>query len=166
MCQIIRKELLPQNKSDKTAYERELRNLSLLSHLKHPNIIELFCCYSYRGFHNLIFPMVDFGDLRKLLKAEERPIQFTDTALILAITDFSSALDAMHNFFAKAVDIQLTGCHHDLAPRNILVHKDSLLLADFGLSKFKDITQDSPTQFKGSRGFYIAPECQDVDGTL
>lgn len=69
-------------------------------------------------------------------------------------------------FFVNKVDIRLVGYHHDLAPKNILVNGNKLLLADFGLSNFKVTIEKSSTSFKHNRGFYIAPECQDLEGKL
>ncbi|KAM6513271.1 hypothetical protein FALCPG4_015714 [Fusarium falciforme] len=66
----------------------------------------------------------------------------------------------MHNFTSEAMDLSLSGCHHDLAPRNILIHGETFLLADFGLSTFRNAEEDSLTTFKEVRGSYIAPESQ------
>jgi serine/threonine protein kinase len=157
----------PDEDEDDQAYQHELRNLSYLTHLEHRNIVELLCSYTYRGRHNFVFPVADFGDLAKLLKMQDRPKQFSaDETFVLALAELSSALNAVHNFTAKVLGLRLTGCHHDLAPRNILVNGSSLLLADFGLSRLKDIAQNSSTSFKETRGHYIAPECQGLDGTF
>ena len=148
-------------------YLRELHNLSLLTQIKHPNIVELLCIYSYQDLHTFVFPAADHGDLEKLLEMPERPAQFNaDEVFFVSLAELASALDAVHNFFVDMLDIRLTGYHHDLAPRNILVDGSSFLLADFGLSTFKDRTEKSSTSFKNNRGFYIAPECQDLEGKL
>ncbi len=129
--------------------------------------MELLCCYSYQNLHTFVFPVADHGDLEKLLEMPERPVQFSsDEVYFVSLAELASALDAVHNFFADLLDIHLTGYHHDLAPRNILVNGTSFLLADFGLSHFKDPTERSSTSFKNNRGFYIAPECQDLEGKL
>ena len=148
-------------------YRRELRNLSLLTQIKHPNIVELLCCYSYQNYHTFVFPVADHGDLKHLLKRPERPEQFNaDEDFFIGLAELASALNAVHNFFAHNLDMHLAGYHHDLAPRNILIDGTSFLLADFGLSNFKDPTEGSSTDFRDNRGFYIAPECQDLEGKL
>lgn len=76
------------------------------------------------------------------------------------MTGLASAIDTLHNFESKSLDVKLTGCHHDLAPRNILVQDDTLLLADFGLSTFRCRDETSLTMFKSVRGSYVAPEAQ------
>ena len=148
-------------------YLRELRNLSLLTQIKHPNIVELLCCYLYQNCHTFVFPIADHGDLEQLLETPGRPEQFNaDEVFFISLAELASALNAVHNFFASLLDKHLAGYHHDLAPRNILVNGTSFLLADFGLSNFKDPTERSSTSFKNNGGFYIAPECQDLEGKL
>ena len=56
------------------------------------------------------------------------------------------------------------GCHRDVKPKNILVHEDKLLLADFGLYRFKSTDENSSSMFKIGQGDYLAPECDDLDG--
>ena len=148
-------------------YRRELRNLSLLTQIKHPNIVELLCCYSYQNYYTFIFSIADHEDLKQLLKRPERPEQFNaDEGFFVGLTELASALDAVHNFFAHNLDIHLTGYHHNLTPRNILIDGTSFLLADFKLSTFKDPIEGSSTSFKDNDDFYIAPECQDLKGKL
>lgn len=54
----------------------------------------------------------------------------------------------------------MIGCHYDLNPRNILVSKQKLLLADFGLSRLRP--DHSGSRFDKGRGDYIAPECEPI----
>ncbi|CAH0057454.1 unnamed protein product [Clonostachys solani] len=86
----------------------------------------------------------------------------TGSQLVCALTDLSSALAALHNFTSLALEMSLLGCHHDLAPRNILIHNGKLLLADFGLSTLRNLEDSSLTTHKDARGFYNAPECQTI----
>jgi len=65
----------------------------------------------------------------------------------------------MHNFTSETLELSLSGCHRDLAPRNILIHGDTFLLADFGLSTFRNTEEDSLTTYKDVVGSYNAPEC-------
>ena len=143
-------------------FKRELENISRLMHLKHPNIVRLYCSYIYRERCNLIFALADGGSLADFLNGQRNMKGPDGPQLLLALTDLASAIDAMHNFTSEALDLRLTGCHHDLAPRNILVHGETFLLADFGLSTFRSADDDSLTMFKEVRGSYIAPECQTL----
>jgi serine/threonine protein kinase len=144
-------------------HKKELKNLAILNHLGHPNIIELLGSYTYDGRHNLLFRLADKGNLAEFLAAE-RPIQFaSDETLVIALAALSSAVAHVHDFAERKIDLELIGCHHDLRPRNILVSGSSFILADFGLSTFKPLSQNSETPFKPVNDDYLAPECEDWD---
>ncbi|MCJ1309030.1 hypothetical protein MMC25_002685, partial [Agyrium rufum] len=51
-------------------------------------------------------------------------------------------------------------------PPNILVKGKTLILADFGLSKFRDITKQSATRHQIGQGDYLAPECEELEGNF
>ena len=127
-------------------------------------------CRSFQHIHrqryNLIFAVADGGSLADFLNGQGMK-GLQGSQLLLALTDLASAIDAMHNFTLDALKLSLSGCHHDLAPRNILIHGDTFLLADFGLSTFRNAEEDSLTMFREVRGSYVAPECQTIrDGRL
>lgn len=69
----------------------------------------------------------------------------------------------MHNYTLDKLDLRLIGCHRDLKPKNILVHGNTFILADFGISSFKEISESSKTTFKLGEGHYLAPECEDYE---
>lgn len=151
-----RKEIKIENDRSTLNYQRELKVLSILNHLKHPNIVELLGSYTYDGRHSLLFPLADSGNLAELLATERRYTQFiSDGALLIALAALSSAVEHVHNFSGRKIELKLIGCHHDLRPRNILVS---------GLSTFKPPSQNSATPFKdGNNDDYLAPECEDWD---
>ncbi|RYP79796.1 hypothetical protein DL770_006511 [Monosporascus sp. CRB-9-2] len=138
-------KLKHDNRGDRTNPNHmiELQNLAILNHLKHPNIVELLGSYTYDGKHNLLFPLADTGNLAKLL-----------------------AVEHVHDFSERKIDLELIGCHHDLRPRNILISGINFILADFGLSTFKPRTQNSATPFKNVCDDYLAPECVDLHNGL
>lgn len=159
----MRKEFKPQR--EKAEYELELRNLSELKLIKHPNIIELLGSYTYRDKHNLIFPLARGGNLANLFKSARPPAFQSDQNIILALSGLCSAVHATHNLFSKDNMLTRIGCHHDLKPQNVLVDDATFLLADFGLSRFKELTEGSATSYKSVGGYYIAPECEDISAS-
>ena len=160
---MIRKVFFPVSTA-KEDYESEIRNLSILNVLKHPNIIELFAAFTYRGRHNLLFPYAENGNLQSMLDGKTQPSGFqTNLAFFLALCNLSHALEQVHDLTAHDLDLRLIGCHHDLKPENILVHNGAFLLADFGLSNFKAAYQSSSTPHRRGQGDYLAPECEDLD---
>ncbi|KAI4215894.1 MAG: hypothetical protein LQ351_001882 [Letrouitia transgressa] len=167
--EVVRKEFKPRR--NQSEYELELRNLSILRLLKHPNIVELLGSYTYRGKHNFIFPFARCGTLADLLKTKRPSILQSNENMLLALAGLCSAVSATHNLFLEKDSLSLIGCHHDLKPQNVLVDGAVFLLADFGLSRFKSSDEGSATTPKSAVGFYVAPECEDfgasedTDGT-
>lgn len=143
-------------------FKKELANLSLLAYLKHPNIVQLHCSYIQGEYCNLVFDAAEGGSLLNYLNGDSNIPRLGIDATLVAIAGLASAIHALHEFTAKALDLKMAGCHHDLAPRNILIRGGTFLLADFGLSTFKGLDEDSFTLFKETRGSYLAPECQIV----
>lgn len=131
----------------------------MLTHLKHDNIVRLYCSYIQGKRHSLIFDHADGGTLDDFLCGKNRQGP-KELQVLLALAELASAIDALHNFTTTTLNLSLAGCHHDLAPRNILVQEETFLLADFGLSTFRHPKEDSLTLFQEVRGSYLAPECQ------
>lgn len=164
-----RKEFTIRHGSDRSIlnHQKELMNLAILNHLKHPNIVELLGSYTWNAKHSLLFPLADTGNLHQFLNAENRSAQFeTDETIVIALAALSSAVQHVHDFSERKIDLDLIGCHHDLRPRNILISGATFILADFGLSTFKPRSQNSETPFKNGTDDYLAPECLDLNNGL
>lgn len=159
---VIRKELKATHSTSSEDFERECRVLSFLSCLDHPNMVELLGSYTQNGIHSLIFPLAEY-DLSKLLGSPQTSKFESQSDYLFALCGLASALDKLHSFSSKVLDISLIGCHHDIRPHNILVQDGQLLLADFGLTTLKEVTEGSKTVWKTGDSRYLAPECEDVD---
>lgn len=72
----------------------------------------------------------------------------------------ASAIEYIHSCDIGGEDENKTiiGYHHDIRPHNILVRRDTFVLADFGLAKMEE-RDNSTSSYKGGGGDYIAPEC-------
>jgi len=159
---IVRKEL-----EDIGDHEIELENLAILSHLRHPNILELLASYTYKDKHNLVTPLAEGGTLADLFTSDRQMTPFkSNESFLIALARLSSAIEHVHNFVERRINLNLIGCHHDLRPKNILVSRETLLLADFGLSRFKEQSESSGTVFRQGGGDYRAPECEDINDDL
>jgi serine/threonine protein kinase len=159
---LVRKEL--ENITD---HGIELENLAILSQLRHPNVLELLASYTYKEKHNLVTPLAKGGTLADLFASDRQTTPFKlNESFLIALAMLSSAIEHVHNFVERRVNLTLIGCHRDLRPKNILVSRDTLLLADFGLSRFKEESESSGTLFRQGGGDYRAPECEDIDDDL
>ncbi|PCH07914.1 Hypothetical protein PENO1_009170 [Penicillium occitanis (nom. inval.)] len=89
------------------------------------------------------------------------------TTFISALHGLASALCAVHNVRLNVpengIRFEGVGYHHDLRPANILVSRNTFVLADFGLGKLKPANEPSVTTWKAGTGDYLAPECTDED---
>jgi serine/threonine protein kinase len=158
------RKLIRSTSKDENRRSKELSCLEALRLLKHPNIVPLLYSFTQMQHFNFIFPCLEM-DLGSFLQRPERFGKFAgDETFYQAIQGLASAVDAIHNFkIVGDVDMDLIISHHDLRPENILVTHDSFMLADFGLSRMKPPVKGSKTEWKNTRGDYIAPECWDED---
>ena len=82
----------------------------------------------------------------------------SDASILVALAGLCSAVSAVHRCFVPEHRLELIGCHHDLKSSNVLVEDSKFLLADFGLSRFKDASQSSATRPRTVCLYYSAPE--------
>lgn len=114
-----------------------------------------------------MFPRAEHGTLATLFKTPRQDTDFaSDATFLTALARLASAIKHIHDFFDHKIDLSLISYHHDLRPQNILVSGTTLILADFGLSKFKDLFQNSDTPFRLGIGDYLAPECEDLEANF
>ena len=153
----VRKEL----EYDNSTYDNEVRVLSILQRLNHPNILKLLACYTHKNKHNIISPYVTGGTLHTFLQ-REKASSLTQGKIFYMISGLASAVWALHEIFSEDTGATLKGLHQDLRPVNVLYDGNRLILADFGLSSIKSAAENSNTPFKGRVDYYQAPECADL----
>ncbi|KAK8030032.1 hypothetical protein PG993_011323 [Apiospora rasikravindrae] len=161
-AEFVRKEI---KSGDEMAMKQELRVLSCLTSIRHPNLLELLGSYTIGGSHNFLFPRARTDLNKALLSSDESLLGFSDrTSLFLALPGLASGLQSLHDYVSE--DISWIGCHHDIKPANILMMDDRFVLSDFGLSTLKDRSKNSSSGFHPRNDYYTAPECQDYDQGL
>lgn len=88
----------------------------------------------------------------------QRPQTFmSDASILVALAGLCSAVHAVHQFVSSTHKLELIGCHHDLKPANVLVEGSTFMLADFGLSRFKDASESSATPLRTVHRYYNPP---------
>lgn len=135
--------------------------LNILNLTHHPNILELYCSYTYNHKHSLLFPLAG-GDLDYLLSRNERKPEFkSDESFFVALCGLCSGLKQVHQYSNLSLKLDMIGAHHDLKPNNILIRGSRFVLSDFGLSRIKDADKGSKTLYQGGGDYSVAPESQD-----
>ncbi|KAL0241444.1 hypothetical protein GEMRC1_006679 [Eukaryota sp. GEM-RC1] len=133
--------------------KRTLREIQLLRHLQHENIItllDIIAPKSYKHFKD-VYLVIEFmeTDMYRIIQS---PQPLTDEHCQCFIYQILRALKYMHS--AHVI-------HRDLKPRNILLNANcDLRLCDFGLARVADPSQSSQeflTQYVATR-WYRAPE--------
>ncbi|KAG8131663.1 hypothetical protein E2320_009573, partial [Naja naja] len=109
---------------EKAQLEHQLRReIEILSHLSHPNILRM---YNYFHDRTRIFLMLEYAPGGELYKELQKNRRFDDNRTATYIEEISDALIYCH---ARKV------IHRDIKPENLLLgFRGELKLADFGWS--------------------------------
>ncbi|KAJ6227725.1 cyclin-dependent kinase 12 [Anaeramoeba flamelloides] len=101
-----------------------IREIQILQELSHPNIISILDIYQHNQNINLVIDYCEY-DLNKLLKDEE----------IIVTNENIKSL--MYQLLKALEYLNLNNIiHRDIKPHNLLIKKDVLKVADFGLSRY------------------------------
>ena len=131
---VVLKECKSTSSTDDS--DREIYAMSILRSFEHPNIVELLGSYSFRHTTNMLFPTLD-GDLAQLLMQNEPPSQFqTVEDFLFGLCGLASAIETLHYYARDAHGNMIVVLHRSITPRDILVDRNKLVLADFGCAEF------------------------------
>ena len=126
------------------SYEQEINSLRRLSH---PNIIQIYDCFTSENCYYLVLEFCPNGSLSHLISEGK----ITGDRLIDMMRQLVSALAYCH---------ELQVCHRDIKPENLLIDRyGRLKLADFGLAVTRAPSRSSE---KCGSLPYMAPESLDV----
>jgi hypothetical protein len=135
-----------QRKEDRIASAERLKHEYFVTKaLRHPHILSVYGCVKYKNTLGYVMQYCDNGTLSRAIKENQFPSRKQKRKLLISI---ASAISHMHsrNFV-----------HLDIKPHNILLHKETPLLGDFGLSA--SLFRDVNTEMKlGCTIYYSPPE--------
>jgi serine/threonine protein kinase len=142
---------------DSLTASKEVRSIQAVRQLKHPNLIETFQVWCHLGYIIVAMELAE-GSLLDLLQAYEGELQspVPPEQVCLYLTQTAEALDFLntrqHTMDGRKVAFQ----HCDVKPSNILLFRDTVKLADFGLAS----PTSSPLKFHRRAGTldFTAPE--------
>jgi len=144
-------EIVAIKKMKKKFYSWEecmaLRELKSLRKLNHPNIIKLKEVIKVNDELYFVFEYLDQNLYQLYTQIRERGKNFTENQIRSIIYQTAAGLAYMHKhgFF-----------HRDLKPENLLIHKDIVKIADFGLAR--EVRSRPPFTDYVSTRWYRAPE--------
>ncbi|KDP26568.1 hypothetical protein JCGZ_17726 [Jatropha curcas] len=131
--------------------ETFVREVTSLSHIRHPNLVALVGFCEYKDEYFLVYELCSNGNLSEWLYGKNRVLSWIQR-LEIAI-DSARGVWFLHSY--------PEGCivHRDIKPTNILINAEfQAKLADFGLSKVMDLGQSYvSSEVRGTFG-YVDPE--------
>jgi serine/threonine-protein kinase len=153
------KRLLPHYVEDKQFIDMLTDEFKLVSHLRHPNIAEVFELTELEDTLLIAMEYVDGKDLRSVVeKARQKriPLQFDDVAYVMA-----RALDGLHHAHVardeKGTPLRIV--HRDFSPSNILIGYDGTVkICDFGIAKATHNRVQTKTGIIKGKVKYMSPE--------
>ena len=153
------KKLLPHYVEDRQFIDMLTDEFKLVSHLRHPNIAEVYELAEIEDTLLVAMEYVDGKDLRSTVeKARQKKLtlQFDDIAYVMA-----RALDGLHHAHI-ARDYQgepLRIVHRDFSPSNILIAYDGTVkICDFGIAKATHNRVQTKTGIIKGKVKYMSPE--------
>ncbi|MCS6798240.1 MAG: serine/threonine protein kinase [Myxococcota bacterium] len=153
------KKLLPHFVEDKQFIDMLTDEFKLVSHLKHPNIAEVYELARIDGELLIVMEYVDGKDLRSTVekaRLQGVPLALDDIAFVMA-----RALDGLHHAHvardARGEPLRIV--HRDFSPSNVLVAYDGTVkICDFGIAKATHSRVQTKTGIIKGKVKYMSPE--------
>jgi hypothetical protein len=141
------KVLAPEMSADGRLLKRFLREMAILSRLRHPHIVRYYGGGKDKTQHFYAMEYMDGGSVEQMLKKKGR---FTWDETIAYSRQVALALEYAHNHGI---------IHRDLKPANLFLGKDGLVkLGDFGIARDTQATALTAAGRTVGTYAYMAPE--------
>lgn len=140
-------KVLPTNFThDKTFIDRFNREVEVIAQLQHPHILPVYDYGEFEGMPYIVMAYIGGGTLTDHIL--EGPMNPNDVARM--VHQIADALDFAHS---KGI------VHRDFKPSNVLMdERGNTYLADFGLAKIAETSQDITGTMIVGTPHYMAPE--------
>jgi eukaryotic-like serine/threonine-protein kinase len=127
---------------------RFLREMTILSHLDHPNVVRCLACTEAGGHLVMVLEYLHGYTLREVLRAR---VCLPWSEAVRIATDIASGLGAVHAHNPPIV-------HRDLKPENVMISTDGRTkVMDFGVAKMLDAVGAQTLNTVGTFQ-YMSPE--------
>jgi eukaryotic-like serine/threonine-protein kinase len=141
------KVLAPEMSADGRLLKRFLREMAILSRLRHPHIVRYYGGGKDKTQHFYAMEYMDGGSVEQMIKKKGR---YTWEEAIACIRQVALALEYAHNHGI---------IHRDLKPANLFLGKDGLVkLGDFGIARDTQATALTAAGRTVGTYAYMAPE--------
>lgn len=151
------KRLRPELAEEPEWVERFRSEATVLSRLRHPNIVRLYDFFRDGGRFAMVMEYAPGETLADLLSRHSDGMPWRDAVILMV--QFLSALEHLHGHGLV---------HRDLKPANLVIGTGlSLKLTDFGIARLKGSGGPTRIGFMAGTLRYMSPEqiqAQDVDG--
>ena len=141
-------KVLDQEVSAQIGPERFTREIEIAARLQHPHICPLYDSGSAGGLLYYVMPLVEGESLRDRLDREK---QLSQEEAVRIVTEVASALSYAHSHGVV---------HRDIKPENILLSGGTAVVADFGIARAVDESEQALTKTGTVIGTpaYMSPE--------
>ena len=141
-------KVLDQEVSAQIGPERFAREIEIAARLQHPHILPLYDSGSAGGLLYYVMPLVEGESLRDRLDREK---QLSQEEAVRIVTEVASALSYAHSHGVV---------HRDIKPENILLSGGTAVVADFGIARAVDESEQALTKTGTVIGTpaYMSPE--------
>ena len=141
-------KVLDREVSAQIGPERFAREIEIAARLQHPHILPLYDSGAAAGLLYYVMPLVEGESLRDRLDREK---QLSQEEAVRIITEVASALSYAHSHGVV---------HRDIKPENILLSGGTAVVADFGIARAVDESEQSLTKTGTVIGTpaYMSPE--------
>ncbi len=153
------KKLLPHYTEDRQFVDMLADEFKLVSHLRHPNIAEVYELAEADSAYFIAMEYVDGKDLRTVAERARRAghtLGFDDVAYMMA-----RSLDGLHHAHVARDDKgdPMRIVHRDFSPSNVLLSYDGWVkICDFGIAKATHSRIQTKTGIIKGKVKYMSPE--------
>jgi serine/threonine-protein kinase len=150
---------LPHLAEDDRFIEDFVREAKLASHLRHPNIIQIYELGRYHGIYFIAMELVRGVSLMSLMRLASKKNQLLPVNAVMSVMlELTDALDHAHTIVNSRGEL-LGLVHRDLTPSNLLVTDDGhVKIIDFGIAKACAASATDSGLARGKLG-YISKRC-------
>ena len=144
-------------------YNALKKEIAMLSHLRHANIILLHGMVWESSYHAIVMEYMAHGDLETFLHREEnlyqkdceyekRQVKIHNVVKTRLLCDVAQGIHYLHTQQKQII-------HNDLKINNVLVSSSLIAkIGDFGLAQWRTVSSDLALDSKGATYTHICPE--------